>query len=52
MMGFNDCMVGVDYTKLTLPNYSLVGFGLVVETSWFPLMNLGFRGIPPFRLGS
>ena len=50
MMGFNDCMMGGDDTKSTLPNYSLVGFGFGGGNQLVPLMHLSFHGIPPLRL--
>ena len=43
-MGFNDCMVGGDYIKSTLPNYSLIGFGFGGGNQLVPLMHLGFHG--------
>ena len=50
MMGFNDCMVGGDNTKLMLPNYSLVGFGSGGGNQLLPLMHLGFYDILPLGL--
>ena len=50
MMGFNDCMVGEDYTKSMLPNYSLVGFHFGGGNQLVPLMHLGFHGILPLDL--
>ena len=50
MMGFIDCMVDGDYTNLTLPNYSIVGFGFGGGNQLVPLIHLGFCAIPPLVL--
>ena len=50
MMGFNDCMVGGDDTKLMLPNYVLAGFGFGCGNQLVPIMHLGFHDNLPLGL--